>query len=126
MKRFMFARSMRSVPGSQIGLFIRGCDSSASRARRASNYKGSRCRSESYASRKKRNAGAWPAFLLLRVRCSGDQEIFFLLARSERGRIPARPLAAAGPGLARIGGIAVFRLDLAPRATATAHAAAED
>src|SRR6476661_1613870 len=108
MKRLMFARSMRSVLGSQIGLFmcgaVLGTSVSGGRARRASgarvpNYKGSSRPGQRFACRKKERrheAG-------VRVDCrdrSADEQVLFLLARRERSRIPARALAAAGPGLA--------------------------
>src|SRR5690348_8922212 len=114
MKRFMFARSMRSVLGSQIGLFIGravlGTSVSGGGARRASgawpNYKGSPRRGQRFAGAKKerrREAGV----RVDREDRSTDQQVLFLLAGRERGRIPVRALAATGPGLARIDRVAV-------------------
>src|SRR5690242_13187649 len=124
MNRLMLARSMRSLPGSQIGLFMAG-RSLPRRIRRVavhSNYKGS----PEYGEPEKKNAGAKAGVRRsVPVARSADQEILFLLARRERGRVPARTLAATGPGLARVGGIAVFRLDLAAHAAAARSGARE-
>src|SRR5262245_2395832 len=118
MKRLMLARSMRSVPGSQIGLFMAlggpfvvAASVQCVRAM-PSDYRVSVCTVEERRARKKTPARGRRRSLRGRSRSADDQEILLLLARRERGAVPARPLAAAGPGLAGIGRVAVFRLHL--------------